>query len=159
MRKIALILVMSAFVFAQNSAIQHYSDPYIPSTDYAGTLMSARTLSTSYDDTTKSITTRGYADVFVGLETAANDSGRVLVAYAPSKDGVTFDAFVALDSLVTTGTVGKIKYIRLPDNAMGAYAVKVRLYGDANVDKYSANPSTTLTTRIIKVPYNLQKIK
>ena len=148
-----LLVFVTVTAFGQSNANLKQPDVYTPRTLSAGTVMSARTLATTYDDTTQAFQTRGFVSVFVGVETAANDSGRVLLAYQPSKDGVTFDALVLVDSLVTTGTVGKVMYFQLPANAMGAHSVRVRVYGDATVATYSSNPSTTMTTKIIRKHY------
>lgn len=156
MKTFFVILLSMLFVltaFGQSGANARQSDDYVPRTLSAGTSMSARTLSTTYSDTTQGFRTRGFSSVFVGIELAANDSGRVLISYAPSKDGVNFGPYVLFDSLVTTGTVGVYKYFQLPANAMGAHSVRVRVYGDADVAKYSANPSTTATTKIIRKHY------
>lgn len=156
MRYISIVLlfvIASVSVFAQSNANSRQADVYIPRTLSAGTSMSARTLSTTYDDTTQGFQTRGFRSIYVGIETAANDSGRVLLAYFPSKDGVTFDAAVLFDSLSTTGTVGKVKYFELPAGAMGAHSIRLRVYGDDTVARYSANPSTTATTKIIRKHY------
>jgi hypothetical protein len=160
MKNILLFLIVfSVSVMAQNNTLKVFSDTFTPSTLFAGTPISSRTLSTSYNDTTREFNTRGYAAVYVGLETSTNDSARVLVSYSISKDGVNFQNYILLDSLSSTGEVGICKYVALPANALGAYAVRVRLYGDANVARYSINPSTKLTAKIIRVPYNDVKIK
>lgn len=159
MKKMLVFLLLAVSVSAFAQRVQPFSDTYKPSTSYAGTLMSLRSVTSSYDDTTGAILTRGCQAVYIGLETSANDSARVLVAYAPSADGVTFASFVALDSLTTTGSVGAIKYFALPANALGAYAVKVRLYGNSDILRYSDSPTTKLTTKVIRVPANLYKVK
>lgn len=155
---IALILLVASFGFAQDNTLKVYNDTFTPSTLFAGTAMSGRTLATSFSDTTRAFNTRGYAAVYVGIETTTNDSGRVLFSYAPSKDGVNFETFVAMDSASFVDS-GYVKYIPLPSNALGAYAVRVRAYGDANVARYSANPSTLATFKVIRIPYNNVKIK
>jgi hypothetical protein len=157
---IVALLVLSGVAMAQNTTLTHYSDVYTPSTLYAGTSMSARALSTSFSDTTKAVVVRGYAAVYLGIETSANDSGRVLVGYRMSKDGVNFvGGFTAMDSLTTTGTVGVVKYFALPSAALGAYAVQFRAYGNADIARYSGSPSTLAAFKVIRVPYNLQKIQ
>lgn len=150
---ILLFLVLASEVMAQSNVNRQQADTYIPRTLSAGTLMSARTGSTSLDDTTQYFSTRGFSKVYVGIETAANDSVRALVSFQPSKDGVNFSAFVLFDSLNSSGTVGVIKYFALPDNAMGAEGVRVRIYSNADLNKWSSAPSTTVTTKIIRKHY------
>lgn len=147
---LSVLFLCASVSFAQKSVSVPKPDTFIPLTLYAGTAMSARTAATTYDDTTRGFITRNYSSVYVGIETATNDSARILIAYQPSTDGVTYDAAVLFDSLSTTGTVGKIKYFALPASALGAYSCRVRVYGNAEVAGYSANPSTTVTTRIIR---------
>ena len=155
---IGFLFLVSFVVVAQDNTLTVYNDTFTPSTLFAGTSMASRTLSTSFDDTTRAFNTRGYAAVYVGIEAAGNDSGRVLFSYSPSKDGVNFETFVAMDS-ASFVDAGYVKYIPLPSNALGAYAVRIRAYGDANVARYSANPSTTAAFKIIRVPYNDVKLR
>lgn len=150
------ILFLSVFVtvglFAQSGAYHpsYLNETYIPKTLSASTAMSARTLSTTYDDTTQGFQVRRFSKVYIGLVTAANDSARVLLSYAQSDDGQTYSNYVLWDSLSTTGTVDKVKYFELPADVMGAYSVRIRAFGNADVNRYSANPSTTLTVKIIR---------
>lgn len=147
-----LIVVVGSLAMSQATKPAKIANTFIPQTLSAGTLMSARSVTSAYDDTTKYFRTRGFSKVYVGLETSANDSVRVLLSYAPTYDGVAFDAYVtAFDSLTTTGTVGKIKYVELPANAMGAYGVRLRVYANTDVLRYSDSPTTKLTTKIIQV--------
>lgn len=159
MKKIIGFLFLLSFVLvAQDNTRKVYNDTFVPSTLFAGTSMISRTLATTLDDTTREFNTRGYAAVYVGIEAAGNDSGRVLFSYSPSKDGVNFETFIAIDS-ASFVDAGYVKYIPLPSNALGAYAVRVRAYGDANVARYSANPSTTAKFVVVRIPYNDVKTK
>lgn len=158
MKQILAFFLLASVAFGQNSTLLHYSDVFVPKTLTAGTLMSGRTSASSYDDTTRAFNTRGYAAVYVGIETATNDSSRTLLSYQYSKDGANFSALVLLDSLSSV-TLNDCKYFALPATVLGAYSARVRVYGDGNVLRYSANPSTKVTTKIIRVPFNLQKIQ
>ena len=151
---------MVGIASAQNTTIDPFKDVYTPKTLFAGTSMSARALSTSFDDTTQTVIVRGYAAVYLGVETSANDSARVLTGYRVSKDGVNYvGGFTAIDSLTTTGTVGMVKYFALPAAALGAYSVQFRAYGNADIARYSDSPSTLAAFKIIRVPYNIYKVR
>jgi len=154
-----LALFVSASVMAQNPSYNPYVDVFKPSTNYAGTLMSLRSVTTAYDDTTKAIFTRGFGAVYVSLQSSANDSIRVLVSYAASEDGVVYGSFIAVDSLISISGVGTVKFIPLPAAALGAYSVKVRVRGNSDVVTYSDSPTTKLTTKIVKVPFTIYKAK
>lgn len=150
-----VLLFTAGFVSAQ-VAMKTY-DASTPKTLTAGTSMSARTASTSMDDTTQAFSFRGYHAVYVGLESATNDTVHSYLAYQVSKDGVTYGAFTLLDSLSSTGTVGVANYIQLPAKALGAPYVRLRVYGIASNGAVSINPSPTLTTSIVKVLVNAEK--
>jgi hypothetical protein len=153
------IILLSSSMFAQNLNYTS-TDNFVPKTLYAGTEMSARTVSSTMSDTTKSFTCRGYQAVYVGLESATNDSLQVYLAYRISKDGSTYNAFTLLDSLSVSGTVGVANYISLPAKCMGAYDVQLRVYGNALTGgNNSANPSATLKTYIVRVKNSATKIK
>ena len=155
---IAVLLLVSTVAFAQNTTLKLFTDTFTPYQLYSGSTMSSRTLSTTYSDTSRAFGTRGFAAIYVGIETTTNDSGRVLFAYQPSKNGVDFETEILFDSVSFVDS-GYVAYKKLPDNAMGAHSVRLRAYGDANVAKYSANPSTLATFKVIRIPYNEQKVK
>jgi len=110
---IALMFVLS-FAYAQT--VSHST--FTPKTLFDGTDMSARTASTSMDDTTRAFACRGYQAVYVGLESATNDTVHAYVSYQVSKDGVTYGALAVVDSLSVSGTVGVATYIPLPATAL-----------------------------------------
>jgi hypothetical protein len=155
------ILLLSLLVMLAMPAVAQYGpavDVVVPRTLTAGTAMSGRTCAEALDDTTKPFYVRGYAAVYVGLETATNDTVQALfVAYQISKDGSSWGAFTLVDSLTTTGTVGVSKYIPLPANALGAYAVRARVYGRAG-GSYSG-PAATVTTKLVQVQYGQKKLR
>ena len=156
---LALLVLFTVQAFSQQVVEQRLGkvtlqpDVRAPSTLFAGTVMSVRSLTSSYDDTTRFFNTRGFAAVYVGVEFTANDSGRVIVSYQPSPNGTSFGPFVTLDSLSTTGTVGVYKYFALPANALGAYGVRVRVYANTDLLRYSDSPTTKVTTKVIRVAY------
>lgn len=154
---IAFILLLSV-VYAQDNTLKIFNDTFVPRSAYAGSALSGSTLSATYADTTRLFNTRGYAAVYVGVETYNNDSGRILMSYQPSKDGVNFETAILFDSVSFVDSA-YIAYKPLPSNALGAYAVKLRFYGDANVARYSANPSTLVNYKVIRIPYNDVKRK
>lgn len=158
MKNILAFLLLASVAFGQNSTLVHYSDTFVPKTLTAGVSMSGRTSASTYDDTTRAFNVRGYAAVYIGVETSTNDSSRTLIAYQTSANGTSFNSFTLCDSLSSV-TLGDFKYYPLPSTALGAYAARVRVYGDSNVLRYSANPSTKVTTKIIRVPFNLEKIQ
>lgn len=146
MKKIILGLAM--VLLASVSMAQYQRDIYfVPQTLYASTAMSSRAYTAAYDDTTKAIGLDGVNRAFVHIVTAVNDSISVIVSYQTSADGVTFGAFTVLDSLSTTGTVGAVTGLELPAKAMAAHQVRIRVYA-STIARVSANPSTTVTTRI-----------
>lgn len=147
-----LLMVVTTGLFAQSAAFHpsYKNEPYIPKTLSAGTSMTGRTAASGYDDTTQAFEVRRFAQVYVGIETLANDSSRTLFSYSPSLDGVTFDAYVLFDSLSTTTPVGKGYYFALPANAMAAHSVRVRAFGNTDLLRYSSSPVTTLTIKIIR---------
>ena len=122
---------------------------FIPKTLSAGTSMSARAFSASYDDTTQAISTSGWSRIFVTLVTAANDSISVLCSYQGSANGATWGQLTSLDSLSSTGTVGVNTAFELPAKAMGFEFVRIRLVY-STIARASGSPSTTLTTYIRK---------
>ena len=154
-----VLFLISGLAFAQNNTLKVFNDTFIPSTLTAGTVMQNRTASSSYDDTTRAFNSRGYAAIYVGVEISTNDSDRVLLSYQVSKDGASWTGLIALDSMVTSAVTGAAKYFALPANALGAYQVRVRAYSNTSVLKYSANPSTKHTIKIIRIPYNDVKLK
>jgi len=154
---VALLLVAS-LAFAQ-APIAVYGDTFVPKTLSAGTSMTARTLSTTFADTTQTFVTRGLAACYLSLETATNDSMRILIGYRTTKDGTNFNAWVVFDSLVSTGTVGIFKTFTLPGVVLASYGTQIKVYGSAFDSPYSANPSATLTTKIIRVPYNREDVR
>lgn len=150
MKKVFAVLLAIAFgatAFAQNTPVAKAS-VMIPNGIYGGS-MSAKTASTTYADTTQGFNVRDWGRCYVGIETAANDSSNTLIQYAVSKDGINFSGYTSLDSLVTSGTVGVVKYVELPEQCMGAYSVRIRVAGQL-WGAYSANPSATITTKIIR---------
>jgi hypothetical protein len=158
MKKILLItLLFSISLFGQS--LYKNTDNFVPKTLFAGTEMSARTASTSMDDTTQAFSCRGYQAVYVGLESATNDTVHAYLSYQISKDGSTFGAFTLLDSLSTSGTVGVANYIALPAKCLGAYSVRLRVYGNALTGIVSLNPAPTLKTYIVRVLAGSEKLK
>ena len=160
MKKFIAVFILAALaVTAQaQSVFNPVVDVYSPRTLFAGTLMSARTAATTLADTTRAVPVRGLAGVWIGIETAGNDSAGVYVYYRTMKDAATANGagFTLLDSLIVTAT-NTMKYLALPSNVMGAYAVQFLVKGLASsTGGYSANPVTTVTTKIIRVPYKQQ---
>ena len=143
---LVLFLVFSSFAFSQST-----DKVEIPRTLFAGTLMSARTAATTYDDTTQAVSVRGYDKVILTLQVAANDTANLLVQVQPSFNGVTFDAaFDTIDSLVnTTSAVLPQQGFELPDKYLGFQAVRFRVTGQA-WGLYAGSPVATVTTRIIR---------
>ena len=143
---VLLVVMASVSVFAQAT-----DKVEIPRTLSAGTLMSARTAATTYDDTTQAVSVRGYDKVILTLQVAANDTANLLVQVQPSFDGVTFDAtFDTIDSLVnTTSAVLPQQGFELPDKYLGFQAVRFRVKGQA-WGLYAGSPVATVTTRIIR---------
>jgi hypothetical protein len=158
-----LISVISVFLFcsiALGQSVQNKTtDNFVPKTLFAGTEMSARSATTSMDDTTRAFTCRGYQAVYVGLESAANDTVKAYLSYQISKDGSTYNAFTLFDSLSTSGTVGVANYIQLPAKCMGAYDVRVRVFGNALNGIVSLNPAPTVTTYVVRVLAGNSKVK
>lgn len=157
MKKLIVVFILSLVVVSispAQRALSLQSDAYIPRTFTLGALMSARTDTAAYDDTTQMFLTRGLAACYVGIETSTNDSADILISYRSSKDGVNANGggFVVLDSLNTSGSANIIKYYALPAAALGAVACQVRVYQQTTFPKYSINPSTKVTTKIIRIP-------
>lgn len=148
-----LTLILATVLFTTAGFAQTTPDDkdftYIPRTLSAGTSMSARSYSASYDDTTQAISTSGWSRIFVVLNTAANDSISVVCSYQGSVNGATFGPFTTLDSLSSTGTVGVNTAFELPAKAMGFEFVRVRLVYSP-INRVSGSPATTLTTYIRK---------
>lgn len=158
MKNVIAFILLLTIAYAQDNTRKVFNDTFVPRSPYAGTALSGRTLATTFSDTTRLFNTRGYAAVYVGVETYNNDSGRILMSYQPSSDGVNFETAIVFDSVSFVDS-GYVAYKPLPSNALGAYAVKLRFYGDANVAKYSANPSTLVNLKVIRIPYNDVKTK
>lgn len=155
MKKLFAVLFLFSFAFAQ-VAVKN-TDNFIPKTLTAGVEMSARAFADASDDTTQAFSCRGYHAVYVGLEGSTNDSVRAYLAYQISKDGTTYGAFTLLDSLAVTGTVGLANYIQLPAKCMGAYSVRLRVYGIAANGAQSINPAPKLKTYVVRVLNGSQK--
>lgn len=155
---LVLLTFVSVFAFSQNSLQKPFVDPFIPVTLTAGTAMSGRTAATTLSDTSRLFTTRGYAAIYVGIETAVNDTiDPIIVSYSYSKDGSAWSAYAVVDSANLNGVVGASKYIPLPANALGAYACRVRVYGRAG-GAYSG-PAATVTTKILRVLHTAVKVR
>lgn len=149
----AIALITLCLLFALPAVAQQQPEVFSPIGLTNGTSLIGRSVvATTYSDTTQGIKVRGYSDVFIVLKTAANDSVGLQVAYSQSADGINYSAYTALDSLVSTGTVGVSKAIRLPDNIHGAYSVKLRVYSPAWAAN-SAAPVATVTTQIVRYKY------
>ena len=153
MKYLLILLLIPCLAFAQAPSKALASDDvFIPRTLSAGTLMSALSEVAGDIDTTQSIQVRGFSQVIITLQVAANDSTANRVSYQPSFDGVTYAAtFVVLDSLTSTGTVGMQKGFVLPQAAMGFHSVRIRI--DATNAAHSINPAPTVTTRIARKRY------
>lgn len=153
MKKLILLvalLVITTGVFAQGTDLV-----YIPRTLSAGTSMSARSVSSTYDDTTQAVLVKGYSQVGVVLVTATNDSCTISVSYQGSMDGSTFGQFQTLiDSLSSTGTVGVNKGFALPDAGMNFTFVRFRVYSNTASGRFSSAPAVTATTYIVKKQSN-----
>ena len=149
-----LMVALTSLMYGQNEGkASKMFDVFIPQTLSAGTRMTGRTAATTYDDTTRGFSVRGWNKAFVGIETAGNDSGTTLLAYSTSDDGVSFNTPILFDSLATTGQVGINKYFELPADVMGAVSVRIRAYGATTGSSgYSANPVQTVTIRVIRKP-------
>lgn len=153
MKYLLILLLIPVLAFSQQpSKALPSDDVFIPRTLSAGTSMSARTDAAGLLDTTQAIQLRGYSQATVIVQTLTNDSVGLRVDYQPSFDGVTFAAtFVLIDSLSSTGTVGYQKAFAIPAGVMGFQAIRIRIKGtDA---AHSANPSATVTTRIVRKQY------
>jgi hypothetical protein len=149
MRYVFLFLAMvllSVGAFAQATPGQ--SDyVFIPRTLSAGTLMSARSYTSSSDDTTQAISTDGWNRGFVHIVFSTNDSCNMIVAYQTSRDNATWGtAFTTIDSAKSTGDTGYNLAVELPAGAMGAGFIRVRVYASTAGVPFSANPSTAVTT-------------
>lgn len=157
---IGFLFLLSFVVVAQDNTRKVYNDPFVPKTLFAGVSMTSRTDTAGYDDTTRYFNTRGYAAVYVGIESASNDSGDIILQYRTSHDGVNNNGagFVTFDSCVISAT-NTHKYYALPATALGAYATQVRAYQQTTFAKFSINPTTKITTKVIRVPYNDVKLK
>jgi hypothetical protein len=110
------------------------------------------------DDTTRAFSARGYAAVYVGLESSTNDSLKVYVSYQISSDGSTYNDFTLLDSLSQLTPVGGDNYIALPAKCLGAYDVRVRVFGNVLNGIISINPSPKVTTRIVRTLISSQRV-
>lgn len=153
-----LLIVCAVMSSAQSEREVPWVSNYIPSTLTAGTLMSGRTAATTLLDTTRAFNSRGYAAIYVGIETAVNDTiDPIIVSYQYSKDGASWSTFTVVDSLNANGIVGLSKYIPLPANALGAYQCRVRVAGRAG-GSYSG-PAATVTTKILRVLHSAAKLK
>jgi hypothetical protein len=152
MKKLISVVFVLLFSISAYAQVQLSNTAnFVPKTLFAGTEMSERTASTSMDDTTQAFSVRGYNSAFIGIETSTNDSVKAYISYQVSKDGSSWSALAVLDSFVTSGVVGASTYLQLPAKAMGAYAVRVRVFGNALTGIVSINPSPKATTRIIRV--------
>lgn len=143
---------------AQNNQLIAKYEKYNPLTLFAGTQMTSRAISSTYDDTSRGFTSRGFADIFVGLVSSTNDSGTVYFSYQTS-DGTDWNGlgFTLFDSLSVTALHAH-KYVQLPAKCRGARMTRVRVYGGAaGATGYSANPSTKLTVEIIKCLFSEDK--
>jgi hypothetical protein len=151
-----LLLCVGAVAFSQ--VYQPSYDSFVPRTLTAGTVMSGRTAATTYNDTTRPFVSRGYAAIYVGVETATNDTiDPIYIAYQVSKDGTTFGDFAVLDSAKLNGVVGAAKYFALPANVLGARQTRVRVYG-TGAGAYSGPPAT-VTTRIVRALFGTTKVQ
>lgn len=155
---LALLFLFTVGAFAQTAQVAA-PESFYPRTLTAGTQMSARTAATTLDDTTRALQFRGYAAAFIGLETATNDSASPIIwSYQVSKDGSAWSPLIVGDSANFLTVVGGAKYFQLPANAMGAYAVRIRVYGRTGGD-YSPTSTTKIGTKIIRVPYGKASVK
>lgn len=149
MKKILLFALSFLFSLSLYSQSRDAFKSYIPSTLSAGTAMSARTDAAGLDDTTQSVDLRGFSEAGILAVSAANDSVAFKVSYQGSHDGVTWDpVFVLIDSLTSTGSVGVTKGFPLPAKGLLYPFVRFRVYGSAAA--HSANPSATITSRVIR---------
>jgi len=148
--KTLISVVLALFVVASVQAQNHKDRVYVPVTLSGGTTMSARTVSTTLDDTTQAIDLDGFHRVFLDIVTATNDSATILLAYSRSSDGATWGAYTLFDSLAISGTVGGQKSFELPAAVMGTHRVRLRLYGSASSPLMSGSPSATFKAIIRK---------
>lgn len=147
---VVFALLFTAGLVSAQVAIKSY-EIVTPKTLTAGTAMSARTASVSMDDTTQAFSARGLQAIYVGLESATNDTVKVYVSYQISKDGTTFGALALVDSLSSTGIVGVSNYIALPAKVLASPYARVRVYGITANGAVSINPSPTVSTSLVRV--------
>ena len=146
-----LLIASSAYSQGQRGDLSRF-DRFIPITLTAGTAMSGRTdaQGSTLDDTTRSIDIRGFSYVGVSLVTATNDSASALVSWRGNTIGSSWSALDVIDdSLSTSGTVGVSQHFVLPDAALAYDNIQVRVYGSDSA-LHSANPSSTITTYIVR---------
>jgi hypothetical protein len=142
---VVLVLLLECVSFAQQIP-QKTDYTFIPRTLFAGTSMSARTYSVTYDDTTQSFSLNGWSSGYLLFNIATNDSVNLNFSYAGSYDGVNFGEYVVSDSVKMTGTASNVRTLQIPQKAFGFLSIRARVY--ATGIAYSQNPSAVLTTRI-----------
>jgi hypothetical protein len=144
---LAVLLLVTTGLFAQGADVR-----FVPKTLTAGTSMSARSVGSTFDDTTQSILVKGYSYVGISLVSATNDSVALLVSVQGSTDGYTFGSFRLIDSLSSTGTVGVNRGIELNSGGYAFTHVRFRVYNNTAELSYSSSPSTTVTVNVAKKP-------
>lgn len=124
--------------------------------------LSARTLSTSYADTTQSITVRSYEHVYLVLTETVSDTANLHVYFRGSKDGSTYttgttaDAWTYLDSInwkPTTNNALFQKCMELPSTAMGFQTIQIKVHCPGTVPLGVTTTGTTypkLTYTIVR---------
>lgn len=143
---LCVLIALTSAVEAQKLAYKSY----VPNSLSSSTILSGRTLSTTYADTSEPLRGKGYEKAFVRLNITQGDSCTVLIAFQYSNDGTNFNSLAVQDSIVnTTNAVYPSKNIEVPAACLAAESFRFRIYG-ALWGKYSANPSALITAEVLR---------
>lgn len=146
MRKfiIAVLLFLPCLVLTQPQP----RIPRIEALSLNDSVATALTYSASLQDTSVAYDLRGYDAAWI--EFSSTDSVEVYLHYMPSKDGSTFRAQIAADSLISTVGAGNHVTFAVPAKAMGNYRSKFVLAFEA-IGQGVTTPK--YTARIIRKIY------
>lgn len=149
MRNMLISILLVAFVMSVNAQDRARYKNFVPQLLSAGTSMVSRTMNTSLDDTTGTISTIGFTYVGVQITPSADSIG-VVASVRVSRDGSTWSPFTTIDSVISRVTaVTPNGGIELPAKYLAFPYVQFRFIDSADAN-FGANPSPTLRFEIVR---------
>jgi len=146
---LAALLLVGSMATAQHRGNLADFDSYVPVTLDGVSALTALSMSTSTDDTTMQIDTRGWSYIGLSFVSTADSIG-LLVSFQTSVDGITWSPLTVTDSVISRVTaIAPQGAVALPDDQMAFPYVRFRLYASADAN-FGANPAPTIGVKVVR---------